>query len=113
MVILAVGALRAGAVVSFPQEKIQLATNGERFVSGDTVRFRAFLQDAASGAEAHGLSRYVYVEQLDPFGTVHRRVKVRANDDGVFAGILPLDRELPESRYTLAAYTTYMQNQGQ
>lgn len=109
---LTVSALQAGAVTGYPQEKIQLVTNGERFVTGDTVRFRAFLQDAATGAEARDLSRYVYVELLDPFGTVHERVKVRANSDGVFAGILPLDRELPESRYTLAAYTTYMQNQG-
>ena len=111
LLLLALG-LQAGAEVGFPQEKIHVATNGDRFVSGDTVRFRAFLLDAATGMEARDLSRYVYVELIDPFGEVRERVKVRERD-GVFAGILPLDRELPESHYTLAAYTTYMQNQGQ
>lgn len=105
-------ALPAHAVTGYPQEKIQLFTNGSRFVTGDTVRFRAFVQDAASGSETKKLSQFIYVELIDPFGTVHSRIKVR-NLDGVFAGVMPLDRELPESRYTLAAYTTYMQNQGQ
>lgn len=102
-------ALPAHAATGYPQEKIQLFTNGSRFVTGDTVRFRAFVQDAASGSETKKLSQFIYVELIDPFGTVHSRIKVR-NLDGVFAGVMPLDRELPESRYTLAAYTTYMLN---
>lgn len=110
----AVGAT-ARADTAYPQEKIQLVTDRNAYTTGDTVRFRAFLLDAASGREMHDFSRYVYVELLDPFGKVRGRVKVRRNDDagGAFIGMLPLDRELPESHYTLAAYTMYMQNQGQ
>lgn len=103
MCLLATHVLPAAADV--PREEVRLSVkNGPEFVSGDTVRFDATLSGNLG-------SRYVYVELLDPFGIVHGRVKVKERD-GHFAGYMPLDRELPEATYTLAAYTMYMRNRG-
>ncbi|MDE7144094.1 MAG: hypothetical protein K2N76_04775, partial [Muribaculaceae bacterium] len=96
---------------SYPQEKIHVDTDRGAYLGGDTVRFRAFLVDAATHRPAEG-SEYVYVELRDPFGKVAGRVKVKRRD-GRFAGMLPLPKEMAEGAYTLSAYTLFMQNQGQ
>ncbi|MDE6314963.1 MAG: hypothetical protein K2L71_00690, partial [Muribaculaceae bacterium] len=96
---------------SYPQEKIHVDTDRGVYLGGDTVRFRAFLVDAATHRPAEG-SEYVYVELRDPFGKVAGRVKVKRRD-GRFAGMLPLPKEMAEGAYTLSAYTLFMQNQGQ
>ncbi len=96
---------------SYPQEKVHLITDRGAYMSGDTVRFRAFLVDAATNLTPQQPSKYVYVELTDPFGLTVSRVKIKDNN-GYFAGQLALDSEMPEGDYTLSAYTTYMQNQG-
>lgn len=95
----------------FPQEKVYVATDMDGYMSGDTVRFRAFLVNAATHMPAERGSRFVYVELVDPFGDTVERVKVMARD-GVFAGMIPLPADMPEGTYTLGAYTVYMQNPG-
>ncbi len=97
---------------AFPQEKVYVATDCNSYVSGDTIRFRAFLVDAATHRPVTGGSRFIYVELVNPFGQVDCRVKVRERD-GMFAGVIPLSEELAEGSYTLGAYTMFMQNSGE
>lgn len=96
---------------SYPQEKVYVMTDRGAYFGGDTVRFRAFLVDAASNRQKTDGSKFVYVELNDPFGQVAERVKVLRTDKG-FAGYIPLNREMADGIYTLTAYTMYMQNQG-
>lgn len=91
------------------QEKIVMELDKPGYVTGDTIRFHASLLDAVTGKPLRDFSRYLYVELIDPFGKTVSRVKIKERN-GIFPGIIPLDRELPESRYTLAAYTLFMQN---
>ena len=98
-------------VWSYPQEKVYVMTDRDVYTSGDTVRFRAWLVDAATHARPQQPSRFVYVELRKPFGGVEKRVKIR-NEGGKFAGIIALDEELAEGCYTLCAYTQFMQNAG-
>ncbi len=99
-------------VWSFPQEKLHVVTDREAYVAGDTIRFRAFLVDASSHRKPEYSSKFVYLELIDPFGTVVERVKIKSNDSA-FAGVLPLSEELPEGNYTLSAYTQFMRNSGE
>lgn len=96
---------------SYPQEKVYLSTDKAAYVSGDTIRFRVFLVDAATHMRPNLESKYVYVELIDPFGKNRDRIKV-LKKDGVYAGILPIDSEIPEGNYTLCAYTQFMKNSG-
>ncbi|MCM1140507.1 MAG: hypothetical protein NC453_18210 [Muribaculum sp.] len=98
-------------VWSYPQEKVYVMTDRDAYISGDTVRFRAWLVDAATHAHPQQPSRFVYVELRNPFGEVAKRVKIR-DEKGKFAGIIALDDELAEGSYTLCAYTQFMQNSG-
>ena len=93
----------------YTQEKIIMVLDKESYVAGDTIRFRAFLLNAATEKELKNFSRYIYAELIDPFGNTAARVKIKSKD-GAFVGIIPLDAELPESIYTLCAYTLFSQN---
>ncbi|MCM1297380.1 MAG: MG2 domain-containing protein, partial [Muribaculaceae bacterium] len=98
-------------VWAYPQEKIYMITDRDAYVSGDTVRFRAFLVNASSHQQSKNGSQFIYVELTTPFGETIKRIKVKQND-GAFAGIIPIDEETPEGADTLTAYTQFMQNPG-
>lgn len=98
-------------VWAFPQEKVYLVTDRDAYVSGDTVRFRAFLVNASTHAKPQNGSKFIYVELTNPFGETVKRIKIKQQDDA-FAGIIPIDEETPEGAYTLTAYTQFMQNSG-
>ncbi len=98
-------------VWSFPQEKVYVMTDRDAYTSGDTIRLRSFLIDAATHTKPKMESRFIYVELINPFGKVANRIKIRSNKD-IFAGIIPLDEELAEGNYTLCAYTLFMANSG-
>lgn len=95
----------------YPQEKVHITTDRDSYVGGDTIRFRAFLTDAATLLPATNGSRFVYVELTDPFGKNAARVKLRA-ENGLFAGRMPLPEHIAEGTYTLNAYTLFQENQG-
>lgn len=94
---------------SVVQEKVAVVLDKDGYMAGDTIRFRAFLLDACTEQKLSDFSQYIYLELIDPFGNVTSRIKVKSKD-GIFAGIIPLDRELPESIYTLSAYTLFSRN---
>ena len=97
-------------LATYPQEKLHTVTDRGLYVAGDTVWFRTFVVDAANHRQV-AMSKYVYVELLNPFGEVEKRVKIKERDR-IYAGYLPIDEEIGEGDYTLAAYTMYSENQG-
>ncbi len=99
-------------VLFYPQEKVYVSTDKNVYVAGDTIRFRAFLVDALKLLQKRGGSKYVHVEVKDPFGKTVNKVKIKENEDSIFAGIIPLSEDLAEGTYTLGAYTLFMKNQG-
>lgn len=98
-------------IKAFPQEKIYLHTDKSYYVAGETIWFRTHLADAAVHVPAT-VSRYVYVELIDPLDSVLMRVKLRPLD-GCYAGRIDLPEDLPESSYELRAYTNFMRSIGE
>ncbi len=95
----------------FPQEKIHVQTDKGAYLSGERIWLRAHLVNASDGRPS-SISRYVYVELLNPFSELVERIMLRPDSLGVFAGHIDLKEELPEGGYTIRSYTRYMQNQG-
>lgn len=93
----------------FPQEKIYVQTDKPGYLSGERIWFRAHVVDALDNRPSF-LSRYVYVELLNPFNELVMRVKIRPDSAGVFDGHLDLEEDLPEGDYTMRAYTRFASN---
>jgi hypothetical protein len=91
---------------AFAQEKIHLQTDKNHYVSGETIWFRAFLVDALSH-RPDTVSRYLYVELIDPADSVVARYQI-VHREGVFSGRIPLEEGVPGGDYSLRAYTRYM-----
>lgn len=94
----------------YPQEKIHVVTDRDLYCGGDTIWLRAFVVDADTHIQT-AISKYAYIELLTPFGFADKRVKLMEHD-GVYAGYIPIDGDIYEGDYTLAAYTAYAENQG-
>ena len=94
----------------YPQEKIHLHTDRDYYVPGEKIWFKAYLVDAVS-YQYPTYSRYVYVELIRSDDSLVRRVMIRTEND-MFFGHIFLSEILPESNYTLRAYTRYMENLG-
>ena len=58
----------------FPQEKIHVMTDRGAYMSGDTIRLRAWVVDAATHRPVSA-SKFVYVELLAPTDSLCERVK--------------------------------------
>ena len=93
----------------FPQEKIYLHTDKPYYISGERIWFRAHLADAATHIPMP-VSRYVYVELINPLDSVVTRVKIIHDEAGAYHGHLQIPDDVPEGDYTIRAYTAYMQN---
>ncbi len=94
----------------YPQEKLHVVTDRDMYCGGDTIWLRAFVVDADSHIQT-AISKYAYIELLTPFGYADKRVKIMERD-GVYAGYIPVNEDIYEGDYTLAAYTAYSENQG-
>jgi hypothetical protein len=98
-----------GQLSAFPQEKIYLHTDKPYYLSGERIWFRAHLANAATHIP-EPVSRYVYVELINPLDSLVTRVKIR-RDQGAYHGHLSVPADLPEGDYTMRAYTAFMLNQ--
>lgn len=54
------------------------------------------------------LSRYVYVELVNPENETIDRVKIRPDEMNQFHGYISIPEDLPGGNYSLLAYTCYM-----
>ena len=95
----------------YPQEKIYVQTDKPYYVSGEKIWFCAHVVDAAEHIPIT-VSRYVYVELIDPLNTVLVRQKIR-HDSISYSGHLQIPENVPEGIYELRAYTRYMEGFGE
>lgn len=94
-----------------PQEKMYLHTDRDYYNVEEKIWFRAYVTDAATH-KMSDYSRYVYVELVDRQDSIYRRIKVGWRDS-VFAGYIPIPKDIQQGEYFLRAYTYWMQNLGE
>jgi hypothetical protein len=95
-----------------PAEKLYIQVDKPYYVSGDTVRMKAYLFDAAD-LKASVKSGIVYVELANDTNKVLFR-RMLSIQDGLGAGNIVLDKEdIREGSYTFRAYTNLMRNFGE
>ena len=95
----------------FPQEKIYLQTDKPYYISGEKIFFRVFLLDAFSHQPTE-MSRYVYVELINPKDSVVIRQQIRP-ENHMHYGALILSENLEQGNYRIRAYTRFMENIGE
>jgi len=95
----------------YPQEKLHLHTDRNRYVPGEKIRFKAYLTDAAT-FQPSTQSRYVYAELIDSRDSLVNRVMIRPDSDNMFHGHILISENVQGGKYTLRAYTRHMENLG-
>ena len=95
-------------LLKFPQEKIYLHIDKDTYVSGETIWFRAYLTDALQHIEDLALSRYLYVDLVNPEGKVVYNYQIRPDEHGLYHNNIVLAEDMPEGYYLLRSYTRYM-----
>ena len=98
-------------ILLFPQEKIYLQTDKPYYISGEKIFFRVFLLDAFSHQPAE-MSRYVYVELINPKDSVVIRQQIRP-ENNMHYGALSLPGNLKQGNYRIRSYTRFMENIGE
>ena len=91
-----------------PGEKIYLHLDRPDFMQGDTIWFKAYSW-FGSYQVPDTLSRVLYVDLLSPEGRVKLSRKVLIQN-GLSNGDFTLDTTIIPGRYTIRAYTRWMQN---
>ncbi|MBL4648791.1 MAG: carboxypeptidase-like regulatory domain-containing protein, partial [Aureispira sp.] len=89
------------------QEKVYVQTDRTLYQPGNKIWLNAFVVNSANCPS--DLSREIYVELLDPKGSV-LEVKILENKKGCGAGQLKLSIDAAGGIYTLRAYSYWMQN---
>ena len=93
-----------------PQEKVYIHTDKASYVSGETIWYRIYLVDAVLHTSGLALSRYVYVDLIDPMGIILSHSMIRPDEDDCYHNSIVLDGDLPEGYYMIRAYTRHMLN---
>ena len=94
----------------FPQEKLYLLTDKTTYVAGEHIWFRAFLTDAILHCENAAISRYVYIDLIDPEGNICKHHLIHPDSNNVFHNRIELDDDMAEGTYRMRAYTSYMRS---
>nr|WP_315454123.1 TonB-dependent receptor plug domain-containing protein [uncultured Prevotella sp.] len=92
----------------FPQEKTYVFTDTDSYQAGQRINLRVFLVNAVVH-QADSVSRYVYVELLNPEHLVVKRVRLIRSDQG-FVGHIDIPEGVAKGRYLLRSYTKNMLN---
>jgi len=92
----------------FPQEKTYVFTDADSYQAGQRINLRLFLVNAVVH-QADSVSRYVYVELLNPEHLVVKRVRLIRSDQG-FVGHIDIPEGVVKGRYLLRSYTKNMLN---
>lgn len=102
-------------------EKLYLHTDREVYNIGDTIWFRAYLQNASAYAE-YKECNYLYVELLSSkfentasgvrknVTRIRDRVKVKRDGSGCFTGYFPISEDYNSGLATIRAYSYWMLN---
>lgn len=94
-------------VNAFSQEKLYTQTDRAEYTCGDTIWMRHHVVDALTGMPSYA-SRYVYVELVNPMGSIVSRVMMSQDENGAIYGYMPTTTDMPSGQYMLRAYTRYM-----
>ncbi len=92
------------------QENLLLLTDRAYYMSGETIRYRAFYQKPTESGDADW-SRVLYVELIMPNGTPLKQGKVSL-DSATAVGTIFIPGGLASGTYYLKAYTRWMRNCG-
>ncbi|MBK5195240.1 MAG: hypothetical protein JJE08_04285 [Proteiniphilum sp.] len=99
-------------LIAFPQEKIYVQTDKSSYLSGERIWLRAHMVDAFTHQPAF-ISRYIYIELINPLDDLVKRIKIRPDSTGAYSGHIDLEDDLVQGAYTLRAYTIFMRNMGE
>lgn len=91
----------------YPKEKLHVHIDRSCYLPGDTLWFKAYMVNVSSHIPIR-LSRYVYVELVNPENETIDRVKIRPDEMNQFHGYISIPEDLPGGNYSLLAYTRYM-----
>lgn len=94
-----------------PEDRIYLQFDKPMYEPGDNIWFSAFIRDAST-MKASGKSDIVYIELLNPKGTIEKKISIIAKN-GIAAGDFNLDNEALGGIYKVRAYTNWMKNEGE
>lgn len=100
----------AAAKLEIISEEIELLSDRELYVSGETMWFALSIRDRQSETLAAS-SKVAYVDLIGPGGLAMTRVKIEVNN-GTGHGALDLSKELASGYYKLRSYTQAMRNFG-
>ncbi len=96
----------------YPKEKLHLHIDRSTYLPGDTLWLKAYTVHSTFHTPLP-VSRYVYVELMNPVDSLVQRVKLRRDSLGQISGYLPIPERIPEGVYGLRAYTRYMLQEGE
>ncbi|MGB3105350.1 hypothetical protein [Sphingobacterium siyangense] len=91
----------------YPQEKIHLHLDRAAYYPGDSIRFHVYMVHSTFHTPIH-ISRYIYIELINPFNEVVSMAKIRDSDTTIMMGYLSLRNDMAAGNYLLRAYTAYM-----
>lgn len=94
---------------NYPQEKVYLHLDKPFYGSGDNIWFSAYLFDGNSRT-ASSLSRTLYVELIDEFQNLSKRIILPIDSLGRGKGDLKLPDSIEGGNYRIRAYTNWMRN---
>ena len=97
---------------SFPLEILYVHTDKQNYFTGENIWFRAYLVNPHTFVQ-DTLSRYVYAELINSQREIVNRVKIRHDENGVFAGHIPVTEELEAGSYILRFYTRHLESFGE
>jgi len=92
----------------FPAEKIYLHLDRPNYLQGDTIWFKAYSWFGFD-QKPDTVSKVLYVELLNPLGTIEQKRKLLI-ENGTSHGEFSLGKTIIPGKYTLRAYTRWMQN---
>jgi len=98
-------------LLEYPMEKIHVQTDKSFYLSGETVWFRIFLNDALTNLP-DTTSRYVYAELINPLDELVLRAKIHPHN-GVYSGYFALPEDIAEGNYQIRFYTFFMEGRGE
>jgi len=94
---------------SLPGEKVFLHLDRPNYMQGDTIWFKAY---SWFGYEqlADTVSKVLYAELLNPKDSIELKKKLLIQN-GTSVGEFIVDKSMPPGKYTIRAYTRWMQNE--
>ena len=92
-----------------PSEKVYLHTDRTFYSAGETLWFKAYLQNSQS--DTSDLSKVLYVELISPYQTIQSKKQLFISQLASF-GEIDLPDTLLEGTYLLRAYTNHLRNAG-